>query len=129
MTEQKKEIRKNPHPLIVKGIFYVTATFEDKAYFVSNGLSFLRFAKDDKEEIKKGDYVEVHGPVYQRKDAASAIITGEAIVRKLTEEEVEKYKDDMNKMFDGSKEKKSEKKTSSKKSTAKKSDENKLPWE
>lgn len=129
MTEEKKTIRKNPHPLVVKGIFYVTASFEDKQYVVSNGLSFIRFKKDG-EEIDKGDYVEIHGPVYQKKDAANAIVTGEALVRKLTEEEVDAYKAEVNKMF-------GDKPTAAKKTTAKKSapkkaaksDEQKMPWE
>lgn len=90
MTE-KKQVRKNPSPLVVKGTFYVTASFEDKQYVVSNGLSFLRFKKDG-EEIDKGDYVEIHGPIYQKKEAAHPIITGEAVVRKLTEAEVDEYK-------------------------------------
>ena len=88
MTEQKKQPRKNPSPLVVQGTFYVTATFEDKQYVVSNGLSFLRFAEDG-DDIKKGDYVSIHGPVYQKKDASHPIVTGEAIVKKLTEKEVE----------------------------------------
>lgn len=124
MTDEKKTIRKNPNPLVVKGIFYVTATFEDKQYVVSNGLSFIRF-KNEGENIEKGDYVEIHGPVYQRKDAANAIITGEAIVRKLDEKEVEEHKAKLDEAFG----KKAETKTAtSKKSTTKKSDK-KLPWE
>lgn len=125
MTEQKKEIRKNPHPLIVKGIFFVTAVFEDKRYVVSNGLSFLNFAKEG-DGISKGDYVEIHGPVYQGKNQSNAIVTGEAIVRKLSEEEVDKYKADMSKLFDGAK--KETKKAAPKKAT-KKAEENKMPWE
>ena len=31
MSEQK-QIKKNPNPLVIKGIFFVTATFEDKLY-------------------------------------------------------------------------------------------------
>lgn len=124
MTEEKKTVRKNPNPLVVKGIFYVTATFEDKQYVVSNGLSFIRF-KNEGDNIEKGDYVEIHGPVYQRKDAANAIITGEAIVRKLDEKEVDEYKAKLDEAFG----KKAEtKKSTSKKSAAKKSDK-KLPWE
>ena len=88
MTEEKKSIKKNPNPLVVKGVFFVTAVFEDKRYVVSNGLSFIQFAKEG-EDIKKGDYLSIHGPVYQRKDAANPIITGEAVVKKLSEEEVE----------------------------------------
>lgn len=127
MTE-KKQVRKNPSPLVVKGTFYVTATFEDKQYVVSNGLSFLRFKKDG-EEINKGDYVEIHGPVYQKKEAAHPIITGEAVVRKLTEAEVDEYKAKLAKalrpadpMLDA--EAKKEKKVKTTKAT-----EQKLPWE
>ena len=130
MSEQKKQPRKNPSPLVVKGIFYVTAEFEDKQYVVSNGLSFIRFKKDD-EDIKKGDYLVIHGPVYQRKDAANAIITGEAVVTKMTEQEVDEYKAKISEAI-GTKYKQItylEKKSTTKKSTAKKSDENKLPWE
>lgn len=126
MTE-KKQVRKNPSPLVVKGVFYVTATFEDKQYVVSNGLSFLRFKKDG-EEINKGDYVEIHGPVYQKKEAAHPIITGEAVVRKLTEAEVDEYKAKLAKalrpadpMLDA--EAKKEKKVKTTKAT-----EQKMPW-
>lgn len=124
MTE-KKQVRKNPSPLVVKGTFYVTATFEDKQYVVSNGLSFLRFKKDD-EEINKGDYVEIHGPVYQKKEAAHPIITGEAVVRKLTEAEVDEYKAKLTKATGktADAEPKKEKKTKATKAT-----EQKMPWE
>ena len=125
MSEQKKQPRKNPSPLVVKGVFYVTAEFEDKQYVVSNGLSFIRFKKDD-EDIKKGDYLVIHGPVYQRKDAANAIITGEAVVTKMTEQEVDEYKAKISEAIGT---KPQAKKSATKKSTAKKSDENKLPWE
>ena len=125
MSETKKEIRKNPNPLVVKSIFYVTAQFEDKRYVVSNGLSFIQFAKED-DGIKKGDYVEIHGPVYQAKNQANAIITGEAVVRKLSEKEVEEYKAKMDELF---KAKTETPKKATKKSTAKKSDEQKMPWE
>lgn len=123
MSEQK-QVKKNVNPLIVKGIFFVTATFEDKRYVVSNGLSFINFAKPG-EDIKKGDYLRIHGPVYQRKDAGNPIITGEAIVEKLTEKEVEEHKAAISKMFEAKPETK--KKTTSKKST--KADEHKMPWE
>lgn len=126
MTEQKKQPRKNPSPLVVQGTFFVTATFENKQYVVSNGLSFLRFAKDG-DDIKKGDYVSIHGPVYQKKDASHPIITGEAIVKKLTEKEVEEYKAKLDKTF------KDKDKTAAKKATKKKeepkAEENKMPWE
>ena len=128
MSDEKKPVKKNPSPLVVKGIFFVTATFEDKRYVVSNGLSFIQFAKEG-DDIKKGDYLEIHGPVYQRKDAANPIITGEAVVRKLTEEEVEAHKAKMSKIFEG---KETTKKSAPKKSSAKKSvksDEHKMPWE
>lgn len=125
MSEQKKQPRKNPSPLVVKGVFYVTAEFEDKQYVVSNGLSFIRFKKDD-EDIKKGDYLVIHGPVYQRKDAANAIITGEAVVTKMTEQEVDEYKAKISEAI-GSKPQ--TKKPAAKKSATKKSDEQKLPWE
>ena len=125
MSEQKKKKKKNPSPLVVKGVFYVTAEFEDKQYVVSNGLSFIRFKKDD-EDIKKGDYLVIHGPVYQRKDAANAIITGEAVVTKMTEQEVDEYKAKISEAIGT---KPQAKKSATKKSTAKKSDENKLPWE
>ena len=125
MSEQKKQPRKNPSPLVVKVVFYVTAEFEDKQYVVSNGLSFIRFKKDD-EDIKKGDYLVIHGPVYQRKDAANAIITGEAVVTKMTEQEVDEYKAKISEAIGT---KPQAKKSATKKSTAKKSDENKLPWE
>lgn len=124
MTE-KKQVRKNPSPLVVKGTFYVTASFEDKQYVVSNGLSFLRFKKDG-EEISKGDYVEIHGPVYQKKEAAFPIITGEAVVRKLTEAEVDEYKAKFAKATGktADAEPKKEKKTKTTKAT-----EQKMPWE
>ena len=130
MTEQKKQPRKNPSPLVVQGTFYVTATFEDKQYVVSNGLSFLRFAKDG-DDIKKGDYVSIHGPVYQKKDASHPIVTGEAIVKKLTEKEVEEYKAKLDKAFkdkDKDKDKTAAKKASKKKEEPK-AEENKMPWE
>lgn len=126
MSDEKKQIKKNPNPLIIKGIFFVTATFEDKRYVVSNGISFLQFAKDG-EDIHKGDYISVHGPVYQRKDAANPIITGEAVVKKLTEEEVDAYKASMNKLF-GDKPA-PVKKAPAKKKPAAKPDEHKMPWE
>ena len=120
MTEAAK---KNPHPLVVKGVFYVTADFDDKQYVVSNGLSFIRF-KTEGDDITKDDYVEIHGPVYQRKEARNPIITGEAICRKLTEKEVEKYKAEVTKAIaDNSKDK--PKKSTTKKSTIT----NKMPWE
>lgn len=124
MTE-KKQVRKNPSPLVVKGTFYVTATFEDKQYVVSNGLSFLRFKKDG-EEINKGDYVEIHGPIYQKKEAAHPIITGEAVVRKLTEAEVDEYKAKLAKATGktADTEPKKEKKAKTTKAT-----EQKMPWE
>lgn len=124
MSEEKKQVRKNPSPLVVKGVFYVTAEFQDKQYVVSNGLSFIRFKKED-EDIKQGDYVVIHGPVYQRKDAANAIITGEAVVTKMTDKEVEEYKAKISEAI-GSKPQ--TKKSAAKKST-KKAEENKLPWE
>lgn len=124
MSEQK-QIKKNPNPLVIKGIFFVTATFEDKRYVVSNGLSFLNFAKPG-EDIKKGDYLRIHGPVYQRKDAGNPIITGEAVVEKLTEKEIEEYKATINKMFDT---KPAAKKAPAKKKAAAKPDEHKMPWE
>lgn len=126
MAEEKKQIKKNPNPLVVKGIFFVTAVFEDKRYVVSNGLSFLQFAKEG-EDVKKGDYLRIHGPVYQRKDAANPIITGEAIVEKLTDEEVEKHKEAINKMFDSKP--KEEKKSTTKNKATSKSDDHKMPWE
>lgn len=125
MSDEKKQVKKNPNPLVVQGIFYVTATFEDKRYVVSNGLSFINFAKEG-DGINKGDYVSIHGPVYQKKDAPNPIITGEAIVKKLTDAEVDEYKAKMSKVFGDKPE--TEKKTT-KKSTAKKSDEHKMPWE
>lgn len=129
MAEQKKEIKKNPFPLVVKGIFYVTAEFDDKQYVVSNGLSFIRFKKEN-DEVNKGDYVEIHGPVYQRKEAANAIITGEAIVRKLTDKEVDDYKSKVTSCVKANSSDKKE--TTTKKSSAKKSEdkkEQKMPWE
>lgn len=99
MTEQKKQIKKNPHPLVVKGTFFVTAVFEDKAYVVSNGVSFLYFITKKSPELAKGDYVEIHGPIYKKKGASNVIVTGEAIVRKLDEKEVEKYKAELDAVF------------------------------
>lgn len=125
MSDEKKQVKKNPNPLVVQGIFFVTATFEDKRYVVSNGLSFINFAKEG-DGINKGDYVSIHGPVYQKKDAPNPIITGEAIVKKLTDEEVDEYKAKMSKVFG---DKPATEKKSTKKSTAKKSDEHKMPWE
>lgn len=125
MSDEKKQVKKNPNPLVVQGIFYVTATFEDKRYVVSNGLSFINFAKEG-DGINKGDYVSIHGPVYQKKDAPNPIITGEAIVKKLTNEEVDAYKAKMSKAFG---DKPATEKKTTKKSTAKKSDEHKMPWE
>ena len=121
MTE-KKQVRKNPSPLVVKGIFYVTATFEDKQYVVSNGLSFLRF-KNENDDINKGDYVEIHGPVYQKKEASHPIITGEAIVKKLSEAEVDEYKAKIHPATGKEAAKPKEK------SKPKKATEQKLPWE
>lgn len=127
MSDEKKQIKKNPNPLVVKGIFFVTATFEDKRYVVSNGLSFIQFAKEG-DDIKKGDYVSIHGPVYQKKDAANPIITGEAVVTKLSEKEVEEYKAKMSKLFGDPM--KDTKKTATKKSAKKTDDDvNKMPWE
>lgn len=129
MAEQKKEIKKNPFPLVVKGIFYVTAEFDDKQYVVSNGLSFIRFKKEN-DEVNKGDYIEIHGPVYQRKEAANAIITGEAIVRKLSEKEIDDYKSKVTSCVKANSADKKE--TTAKKSSAKKSEdkkEQKMPWE
>lgn len=125
MSDEKKQVKKNPNPLVVQGIFYVTATFEDKRYVVSNGLSFINFAKEG-DGINKGDYVSIHGPVYQKKDASNPIITGEAIVKKLTDEEVDEYKAKMSKAFG---DKPATEKKTAKKSTTKKSDEHKMPWE
>lgn len=125
MTDEKKSVKKNPSPLVVQGTFYVTAAFEDKQYVVSNGLSFIRFAKEG-DGINKGDYITIHGPVYQRKDAANPIVTGEAIVKKLTEKEVEEYKAKLAKAFDKPVEKKATKKANKKEE---KSQENKMPWE
>lgn len=126
MSDEKKSVRKNPNPLVVKGIFFVTAVFDDKRYVVSNGLSFIQFAKEG-DDIKKGDYVSIHGPVYQKKDAAYPIITGEAVVTKLSEKEVEEYKAKMSKLFGDPM--KDTKKTT-KKSTKKADDDvNKMPWE
>lgn len=121
MTE-KKQVRKNPSPLVVKGVFYVTATFEDKQYVVSNGLSFLRFKKEN-DDINKGDYVEIHGPVYQKKEASHPIITGEAVVKKLSEAEVDEYKAKIAKATGKEAAKPKEK------SKPKKAAEQKLPWE
>ena len=121
MTE-KKQIRKNPSPLVVKGVFYVTATFEDKQYVVSNGLSFLRFKKEN-DDINKGDYVEIQGPVYQKKEASHPIITGEAVVKKLSEAEVDEYKAKIAKATGKEAAKPKEK------SKPKKATEQKLPWE
>lgn len=125
MSDEKKQVKKNPNPLVVQGIFYVTATFEDKRYVVSNGLSFINFAKEG-DGINKGDYVSIHGPVYQKKDAPNPIITGEAIVKKLTDVEVDEYKAKMSKVFG---DKPATEKKTTKKSTAKKPDEHKMPWE
>ena len=128
MTEKsntKKEVKKNPYPLVIKGVFYVTATYEDKQYVVSNGLSFIRFKKDD-DDIKKGDYINIHGCAYQRKGSANPIITGESIVTKLTDAEVEEYKEKTSKLYE------SLKKDTTKKVTSKKKSENtdeKYPWE
>lgn len=121
MTE-KKQVRKNPSPLVVKGVFYVTATFEDKQYVVSNGLSFLRFKKEN-DDISKGDYVEIHGPVYQKKEASHPIITGEAVVKKLSEAEVDEYKAKIAKATGKETAKPKEK------SKSRKAAEQKLPWE
>lgn len=121
MTE-KKQVRKNPSPLVVKGVFYVTATFEDKQYVVSNGLSFLRFKKEN-DDINKGDYVEIHGPVYQKKEASHPIITGEAVVKKLSEAEVDEHKAKIAKATGKETAKPKEK------SKPKKAAEQKLPWE
>lgn len=131
MAEAKKQIRKNPYPLVVKGIFYVTADFNGKQYVVSNGLSFIRFPKEGEEKISKGDYVEIHGPVYiKKKETFIPIITGEAIVRKLSEEEVDEYKAKVSEAIQSNSKKadakKVEKKPAAKKS---KSEEQKLPWE
>lgn len=126
MTDNKKPVKKNPSPLVVQGTFYVTAAFEDKQYVVSNGLSFIRFAKEG-DGINKGDYVTIHGPVYQRKDAANPIITGEAIVKKLTDKEVEEYKAKMSTVFDTKADTKKTTKKTTKKET--KAQENKMPWE
>lgn len=127
MSDEKKSVRKNPNPLVVKGIFFVTAVFEDKRYVVSNGLSFIQFAKEG-DDIKKGDYVSIHGPVYQKKDAANPIITGEAVVTKLSEKEIEEYKAKMSKLFGDPM--KDTKKTTAKKSTKKVDDDvNRMPWE
>ena len=126
MTEAKKQIKKNPNPLVVKGIFFVTADFEEKQYVVSNGLSFIRFKKEG-EDIKKGDYIRVHGPVYQKKEAANPIITGEAIVEKLSEDEVDKMKAAISEAVTAAKATK--KAAALKEAKAKKADEQKLPWE
>lgn len=125
MTDEKKIIKKNPNPLIIKGTFFVTAVFEDKQYVVSNGLSFIRFAKEG-EDIKKGDYVAIHGPVYQRKDAANPIVTGEAVVTRLSEKEVEEFKAKTSKFFDSAKKETTKKKATKKEAEA---DVNKMPWE
>lgn len=124
MTEAKKDIKKNPNPLVIKGIFFVTADYDDKQYVVSNGISFIRFKKEG-ENIVKGDYVEVHGPVYQRRDAANAIITGEAIVRKLDDKEVEAYKAAVSSAVKAATK---DKPKTDKKKAAPKSDK-KMPWE
>lgn len=125
MTEQK-QVRKNVNPLVIKGIFYVTAEFEDKQYVVSNGLSFIRFKREG-EEIHKGDYLRIHGPVYQRKDAANAIITGEAVVEKMTEKEVEEHKARISLMFEDKPA--PTKKAPTKKKSSAKPDIQKMPWE
>lgn len=52
MTE-KKQVRKNPSPLVVKGIFYVTATFEDKQYVVSMDYHFLDLKRMVKKSTKE----------------------------------------------------------------------------
>ena len=126
MAEAKKAIKKNVNPLVIKGIFFVTADFEEKQYVVSNGLSFIRFKKED-EDIKKGDYIRIHGPVYQKKEAANPIITGEAIVEKLSEEEVDKMKAAISEAVTAAK---ATKKSAPKKEVkAKKADEQKFPWD
>lgn len=126
MAEAKKAIKKNVNPLVIKGIFFVTADFEEKQYVVSNGLSFIRFKKED-EDIKKGDYIRIHGPVYQKKEAANPIITGEAIVEKLSEEEVDKFKAAISEAVTAAK---ATKKSAPKKEVkAKKADEQKFPWD
>ena len=126
MAEAKKAIKKNVNPLVIKGIFFVTADFEEKQYVVSNGLSFIRFKKEG-EDIKKGDYIKIHGPVYQKKEAANPIITGEAIVEKLSEEEVDKMKAAISEAVTAAK---ATKKTAPKKEVkAKKADEQKFPWD
>lgn len=126
MAEAKKAIKKNVNPLVIKGIFFVTADFEEKQYVVSNGLSFIRFKKED-EDIKKGDYIRIHGPVYQKKEAANPIITGEAIVEKLSEDEVDKMKAAISEAVTAAK---ATKKSAPKKEVkAKKADEQKFPWD
>ena len=126
MAEAKKAIKKNVNPLVIKGIFFVTADFEEKQYVVSNGLSFIRFKKEG-EDIKKGDYIRIHGPVYQKKEAANPIITGEAIVEKLSEDEVDKMKAAISEAVTAAK---ATKKTAPKKEVkAKKADEQKFPWD
>lgn len=126
MTEEKKPVRKNPHPLVVKGIFYVTADYDDKQYVVSNGLSFIRFKKEGESGIDKGDYIRVHSPVYKKKDAAQPIITGEAIVEKLTDKEVDKYKAETAKAVAATSKSTDKKKTTTKKT---KEEDQKFPWE
>lgn len=127
MADAKKQIKKNPNPLVVKGIFFVTADFEEKQYVVSNGLSFIRFKKEG-EDIKKGDYIRVYGPVYQRKEAANPIITGEANIEKLSEEEVDKMKAAISEAVTAAKAVK--KSTAPKKEAkVKKADEQKFPWD
>lgn len=126
MAEAKKAIKKNVNPLVIKGIFFVTADFEEKQYVVSNGLSFIRFKKEG-EDFKKGDYIRIHGPVYQKKEAANPIITGEAIVEKLSEEEVDKMKAAISEAVTAAK---ATKKSAPKKEVkAKKADEQKFPWD
>lgn len=129
MTEPKKQIKKNPHPLVVKGTFFVTAVFEDKAYVVSNGVSFLYFITEKSPELAKGDYVEIHGPIYKKKGASNTIVTGEAIVRKLDEKEVEKYKAELAAVFKTDPLYAINSSTTKKEKSAGKSTENKLPWE
>ena len=126
MTEEKKAVRKNPHPLVIKGIFYVTADYDDKQYVVSNGLSFIRFKKEGEPEISKGDYIRVHAPVYKKKDAAQPIIIGEAIIEKLTDEEVDKYKAETAKAVAANSKGTDKKKTTTKKT---KEEDQKFPWE
>lgn len=124
-SNTKKEVKKNPYPLVIKGVFYVTATYEDKQYVVSNGLSFIRFKKED-DNIKKGDYVNIHGCIYQRRGSVNPIITGESIVTKLTDAEVEEFKEKTSEMYESLKKDTTKKSTSKKK---KEEDTEKYPWE